>query len=315
LGTITCNSPTYTITSVVGTYPTTCSGAVNANYSITYVAGKLTVTQGRAVMLTPAVGTPLAATNQQFTYTNGGGPSSYSIWIGTTGIGSKNLYVSPATTSLSITANVTIPSQGITVYVRLYTLVAGVALYNDYTYLEPGALVAPVLTPSTGVLSATNQVFTWTAGAGNTSYALYLGTTLGGSNLYLGPTSAALTATVPSLPTLGAKVYARLFYLQGVTWKFTDYTFTESPAVPPVLTPSSGVLSATNQVFTWTAGSGNTSYALYLGTTLGGSNLYLGPTSAALTATVPSLPTLGAKVYARLFYLQGVTWKFTDYTF
>jgi FtsP/CotA-like multicopper oxidase with cupredoxin domain len=42
LGTIVC-STTYIQGSPVGSYPTTCSGAVNANYAITYVAGSVTV--------------------------------------------------------------------------------------------------------------------------------------------------------------------------------------------------------------------------------------------------------------------------------
>jgi FtsP/CotA-like multicopper oxidase with cupredoxin domain len=43
LGALTC-STTYTSASAVGTYPSTCSGAVNANYTFTYVAGTITVT-------------------------------------------------------------------------------------------------------------------------------------------------------------------------------------------------------------------------------------------------------------------------------
>ncbi len=50
LGTITC-STTAVQGSAVGSYPSTCSGAVNANYAITYVPGTVTIT-GVAVTIT-----------------------------------------------------------------------------------------------------------------------------------------------------------------------------------------------------------------------------------------------------------------------
>ena len=42
-GTVTC-TPTFTTTTAAGTYPTSCSGATSTNYTITYVAGSVTVT-------------------------------------------------------------------------------------------------------------------------------------------------------------------------------------------------------------------------------------------------------------------------------
>jgi hypothetical protein len=55
LGTVTC-STTATGASAVGSYPTTCSGAVNPNYSISYVAGTVTV-QSAALTITASNGT------------------------------------------------------------------------------------------------------------------------------------------------------------------------------------------------------------------------------------------------------------------
>jgi FtsP/CotA-like multicopper oxidase with cupredoxin domain len=319
LGAIACSS-TYTTTSVIGTYPSHCSGAVNPHYLITYVAGVVKVTQGLAVLQTPAVGSVLSTTNQQFTWNNGGGTSSYALWLGTTGVGSNNLHISPTSSALSATAN--LPANGIQVFARLYTLVGTTWLFHDYTFMESGTPVPPVLTaPALGsTLSSTSQTFTWTAGTGITSYQFGLGTTgVGSLNLYLSPRQSALTVTVTGLPANGIPVFARLSYLQGAVWKSLDYTFVESgaPAPPALTAPALGsALSPVSQTFTWTAGTGITSYQFGLGTTgVGSLNLYLSPRQSALTATVTALPANGVKVYARLSYLQGTVWKSLDYTF
>jgi len=53
-------STTAKSSSPVGTYPTTCSGAVDANYTITYVPGKLTVVQGPVLIITASNATMVA---------------------------------------------------------------------------------------------------------------------------------------------------------------------------------------------------------------------------------------------------------------
>src|ERR1017187_2639995 len=83
--------------------------------------------------------------------------------------------------------------------------------------------------------------------------------------------------------------------------------------IPPALTaPAVGrALSSTSQTFTWTAGTGITSYQFGLGTTgVGSLNLYLSPRPPALTTTVPGLPANGVTPFARLACLQGTVWQF-----
>src|ERR1019366_6272790 len=219
---------------------------------------------------TPAVGSVLSATHQQFTWNNGGGTSLYALWLGTTSVGSNNLYISPKSSALS--ATVTLPANGIQVFARLYTLVGTTWLFNDYAFIESGTPVPPVLTaPALGsTLSSTSQTFTWTAGTGITSYQFGLGTTgVGSLNLYLSPRQSALTATVTGLPANGVTVFARLAYLQGTVWKSLDYTFIESgtPTLPVLSSPNTfgTTFTTSSTTFTWTAGAGPTAYELWVG--------------------------------------------------
>jgi hypothetical protein len=62
---------TATAGSPVGTYPITCSGAVSANYSVTYVDGTLTVTAAPIEIVAGATGTPVGAVTLPPTSANG----------------------------------------------------------------------------------------------------------------------------------------------------------------------------------------------------------------------------------------------------
>jgi hypothetical protein len=258
----------------------------------------------------------LGTTNVVFSWTSGTGVTEYDLYLGTTGVGSVNLYNSAGVTTTSVTVP-TLPSKGATVYARLYYQIKGAWQFTDYTYTESPS--PPVLTTPTpgSILGTTNIVFSWTPGGEVTQYDLYLGTIAGSANLYNSAGVTTTSVTVPTLPSKGATVYARLYYQIKGVWQFTDYTYTESQSVPPVLTsPMPGsVLGTTNVVFSWTPGAGVTQYDLYLGTTAGSANLYNSAGVTTTSVTVAKIPALGAKVYARLYYQIKGVWQFTDYTY
>jgi PKD repeat protein len=91
----------------------------------------------KATMNTPTPGSTLAGSSQTFTWNAGTDVSSYTLWVGTTQ-GGNNIYnptSSAPATSLTVTK---IPTQGRTVYVRLWSYINGARQYNDYTYKEAG---------------------------------------------------------------------------------------------------------------------------------------------------------------------------------
>ena len=229
LGALTCTT-TYTVTSNVGTYPSTCSGAVNSAYAITYVPGTVTVNATTASMISPVPGSILPGANVTFTWDTGGKVQLYNLMIGWSGPGSKQYYYGAASGALS--ANVTgLPTDGSIVYVRLQTQVNGVWLYKDYTYTKagtpaPSTLVSPA--PGSQVLQPGPVTFTWTPGNGVSMNSLTIGSAPGTSNYYkvqnlVGTTSvtvSGLPQTTVNPPTL----YVRLSSMVNGVWQYIDYT-------------------------------------------------------------------------------------------
>jgi serine protease len=208
------------------------------------------------------------------------------------------------------------------VYVRLWSLMNGAWVYNDYTYTGANTAVKSVMvSPANGAaLTGASQAFTWTAGSGVTQYWLYAGTTGAGSyNLYNQSTGMALTATVGGLPVTGGTVYVRLWSLMNGAWVYNDYTYTGANlGVKAAMTsPVNGTtLAGAGQTFAWTAGTNVTQYWLYVGTTGAGSyNLYNQSAGTNLSAAVAGLPKNGSTVYVRLWSLLGGAWVVNDYTY
>jgi predicted outer membrane repeat protein len=309
-----------TSTLPVGTNSITVMFGGSTDYNASTSPALSEVTDGTFAALTsPTPGSVLGTTNVVFSWTPAAGATEYDLYLGTTGVGSANLYNSAGVTTTSVTVP-TVPSKGVTVYARLYYQIKGAWQYTDYTYTETP--VPPALTtPAQGsVLGTTNVVFSWTPGGGEvTQYDLYLGTTaVGSDNLYNSAGVTATSVTVPTLPSKGATVYARLYYQIKGVWQSIDYTYTESQSVPPVLTsPTTGsVLGTTNVIFSWTPGAGVTEYDLYLGTTgVGSMNLYNSAGVTTTSVTVAKIPALGATVYARLYYQIKGAWQYADYTY
>jgi hypothetical protein len=127
----------------------------------------------------------------------------------------------------------------------------------------------------------------------------------------------ATTATVPTLPANGATLYARLYSETGGVWSSNDYTFVEAGTPVALSSPTPGsTLGTSNVAFTWTAGTGNTNYQVWLGTnSVGSSNLYHSGSIATLSTTVPSPPSNGITLYARLYSLSSGICSYRDYTF
>jgi CSLREA domain-containing protein len=275
------------------------------------------VSAGPAQLLTPTPGlsTILGTTNVQFTWSTGTGVTitGYKLSLGTTGVGSGNLYFSGVTSGTTATAR-NIPADGVTVFAQLGSLINGTWQYVNYVYTESGTLKPATLTPSSGTL-ATSQTFTWNNGVGPVEYVLLLGTIgQGSSNLYDSYETTATSTTV-SIPSDGVTVYGTLRQLINDTWQVSRYTFTEpGKTTPATLTPLSGTLTS-SQMFTWSNGAGPSEYVLLLGTTGEGSaDLYNSYETPATSATV-SIPSEGVTVFGTLRQLINGTWRVSRYTF
>jgi hypothetical protein len=86
-----------------------------------------------AAITSPAQGTQLAGSTETFSWTTGTGATGYALWVGTTGMGSHNLYEGGYHTGTSLTVT-GLPTNGEAVYVRLTTNLGYTTEYFDYVY-------------------------------------------------------------------------------------------------------------------------------------------------------------------------------------
>jgi hypothetical protein len=280
----------------------------------TYIAA------AQAVLNTPAPGSVLAGPSVKFTWTSatGSGNQGYWLFLGTTGVGSKNLFDSGQQAATSATFS-SLPTNGVTIYARVYTSYNGTLVYNDYTYKSASQAVLTTPTPGSS-FTGSSATFDWTAatGSGNQGYWLFLGTTgVGSKDLYDSGQQPATSATFNKLPTDGATIYVRLYTGYNSTLVYNDYTYTAWRQPPTLISPTPGsTFSGPSATFTWTAEPGSQGYWLMLGTTgVGSRNLYDSGQQAATSAMFNNLPTNGATIYARVYALYHGVLVYNDYTY
>ena len=290
-------------------------GSPNGSGLINALAGS----SSAATMASPSPGSTLTSASTTFTWNAASGSvTGYGLNVGTS-LGGADLFNICPLSGTSTT--VTLPTNGATIYVRLWTVFNGTTyLYNDYTYTEFSQSASAITSPAPGsTLTSASTTFTWNAGSGSvTGYGLNVGTSPGGADLVnIYPLSG--TSTTVTLPTNGATIYVRLWTIfNGTTYLYKDYTYTEfSQSGSAITSPTPGsTLTSASTTFTWNAGSGNvTGYGLNVGTSPGGADLVnIGPLSG--TSVTVNLPTNGTTIYVRLWTIfNGTTYLYNDYTY
>lgn len=182
------------------------------------------------------------------------------------------------------------------------------------------ATAAKITSPAPGSrLLGSSATFSWDAGSGVSQYFLYVGTSLGSNNLYGQSLGNRRSATVTGLPTDGRTLHVRLWSWTGSAWLPRDYTYTAAMLTgqkAALTSPSpSSKLAGPTVTFAWNSGSGVAEYFLYVGTSVGGNNLYARSLGTNRSVMVPSLPTNNRVVYVRLYSLLGGNWQYNDYTY
>ena len=237
------NNSILTVTGA-GTIVIAANQAGNANYAAAPQVTRSITAQNPppTALSSPAPGAVLAGPTVPFSWTAAKGATGYYLWVGTTP-GTSNLYTSGKVTTLTVTPTV-LPTDGETLYVRLFTAYNSTLVYTDYTYTA--ATRAAIISPAPTVLPGPIVPFSWTAANGATGYYLWVGTTKGTSNLYTSGKVTTLTVTPAGLPTDGETLYVRLFTAYNSTLIYTDYTYTAATRAAIISPPPSTVLSRTH---------------------------------------------------------------------
>jgi hypothetical protein len=215
-----------------------------------------------------------------------------------------------------------LPNNGLTFYVRLYYLIGGKWDYNDYTYVATGGPIMATLTFPTNnsKLAGTTVDFTWNPGNIATHFELWLGTSVGASNVYNSGNVTGTSLNVSGLPDNGETLYARLYSLINNSWQYSSYTFTAAgtTTLPVLTTPApntSTPLTGTSVTFTWTPGDAATEYQLLINDGLG-NRVYESAVVTGTSVTPTNLPSNGETLYVRLYYLEAGVWQYTpNYTY
>jgi hypothetical protein len=131
------------LTTTVSGLPTNGSKVYVTLYSLTgsqwmgkdYTYTATDVAGGLGVIQTPVPGTTLSGNSATFTWTAGAGASAYWMDIGTDP-GSSSIYSSGNLGNALTTTVSSLPANGSTIYVTLYSLVGGEWLSNSHTYVS-----------------------------------------------------------------------------------------------------------------------------------------------------------------------------------
>ena len=179
--------------------------------------------------------------------------------------------------------------------------------------------VGAVMTSPSNLSSLTSgrETFTWTTGTGVSRYHLYVGSAVGGSDIYDAAQGTSTSTTISNIPTDGRRIYVRLYSEINGTWSFVDYSYVAANQMQPasLVTPADGATLDSATVFTWTRGSGVTDYWLDVGTTKGAYDILSQYQGTSTSTTVQRIPSTGGSIWVRLYSRINGSWHYSDSQF
>lgn len=264
----------------------------------------------------PIPGSALSGSTVTFQWSAGSGIELYALDVGNTE-GASDIYDENSHTNLSrVVSN--IPTDGRTIWVRLCWRVNG-QWFNksvSYTGIKPEAPKMSSPAPGSTLVGST-VTFTWTKGVLIERYAIDIGTSQGAYDIFDEYSHTELSRTVSNLPMDGRTIWVRLCYRINGNWSHIDYSYKAFAPVPPVLiSPVPGSkLPGSTVTFKWTAGKGIERYAIDIGSSKGGSDIYDEYSHTDLSRTVTGIPVDGRTIWVRLCYRINGAWYNVSYSF
>lgn len=178
----------------------------------------------------PAPGATLSGSSVTFSWNAVSGGLEYFVYLGRTP-GSNNILGRSVGAATSTTVN-NLPTDGSTIYARLWTRFSNGWQYTDVTYRAAssggGGAVnqkAAITSPAAGSTLGTSATFSWSSGSGALQYFFYAGTVPGSNNLVGASTGTNRNITLNNLPRGGITIYVRLWTRFANGWQYTDYSY------------------------------------------------------------------------------------------
>jgi hypothetical protein len=218
-----------------------------------------------AAISSPTPGSTLSGSSATFTWSAVSGAADYAIIVGTTGVGSSNIYASPSGMPATSQAVTGLPTSG-KIYVRVYSFVGGFWTSTDFTYTGGSSGPAISLSPAALTFASTT----------------------------VGSTSAAQTVTVKNTGTSAVTLTSEtLTGTNATSYLISAKTCTTSLAASATCTVSvefkptaAGTLTGSLSVADNATGSPQTVALTGIGAASGTSTVTLTPASIAFPATI-----------------------------
>ena len=183
-------------------------------------------------MTSPIPGSQLTGSTVTFSWATTDSVSASWFYVGNSS-GASDVFNSNQLAASTTAATVSgLPTDGRTLYVRLWSLLSSGWTFNDYTYTAsmPVAAASVITSPTPGSqLTGSTVTFSWSSGTSVSSHLLYVGNmSQGVANLYASPTLSGSTTsqTVSGLPTNGGTLYVTLYSMLPSGWAINYYTYT-----------------------------------------------------------------------------------------
>lgn len=284
------------------------SATSTATFDNVSIIGSVAGSQA-AHLVSPVSGTTLTSATTTLTWDRGIGATQYALWVGSN-VNGYDLYA--ALEGTNTTRTVTLPDDGRTIYVTVWSLINGTYQSSQHTltaYNAPPPVKARLTSPANGsVLGSTALDLQWDAGVGVTSYYLFVGRTPQGYDIYSGDQGTARSRTV-TVPADG-KLYVTLWSLIKGTYQPNSYVFTAPAAVKAAFTgPADGTrLAGTSLSLNWSTGTGVSHYVIWVGSAPGSYDLGAYDEETRTDGTI-NVPADGGPVYLTLWSLINGAWQ------
>jgi hypothetical protein len=288
------------------------NGAWQTPQRYTYAASS-TCSTTLAQITSPTPGTTLTGSAVTFTWNSVFGADMF--WLDVGNSLAHGDISAGATSTTSKTAG-GLPCDGRTIYVQLWTHLAGAwQPPQRYTYTaasgcSPG--LAQIVTPVPGTsLAGSSVTFSWNPVFGADMYWLDVGNSVAQGDISAGSTGLT-SKTVSGLPCDGRIVYVQLWTHVAGTWLTPQrYTYTASTTcnlgLAQIFTPIPGTsLAGSTVTFTWNAVFGADLYWLDVGNGIAQGDISAGSTTIT-SKTANGIPCDGRTIYVQLWtHLAGV---------